>query len=115
MPNPIPTSTRTFSFPNEGHSVRKLVASLRELGELPVTLVINEVINFSAPDNIGYEVSFTNDKYSNAPANLLATKLLTLGTRFTLKEEGRYPNNYQTLTFHTDFADIMANPDTYLN
>ena len=94
--------TREFIFPNRGHSVRKLALSLRELGTATVELYVEELYGMDQ-----YRVSFIHTIYSVAPADKLADKLLTLGTRFTLIKDNQ-------LKFYTDFSDIMSNPDTYL-
>lgn len=95
--------TRIFSFPNAGHSVRKLSLELEKLEDTPVSLKIefNEVFG-------EYELSFIENPNSKVIASKLAKKILTLGTRFTI-------NVYTSeITFSTDFDDILSNPETYL-
>ena len=68
--------TRTFSFPNDGHSVRKLNASLRDLADTPVSIAYEET-GFGDFD-IWYE-----ENPNGVKASILADVIQTLGTRFT--------------------------------
>ena len=68
--------TRTFSFPNAGHSVRKLNASLRDLGDTLVSIAYKET-GFGDFD-IWYE-----ENPNGIQASIVADTIQTLGTRFT--------------------------------
>ncbi len=114
--------TRKFTFPNGGHSVRKLAESLKELGDVNVFLIIDEDVRYGERSQVVYfEV---DSKYSKVNALALADKIITIGTRFTVKDGGTYTvkqldgtietKHHYSLEFHTDFSDIMANPNTYL-
>ena len=101
----FPAETRAFNFPNGGHSIRKLAADLTALGDTKVSLKVIDDQGYG-----GYKVSFIEDtKWGKARADLLAKKLLTLGTRFTLNMS----RGYAELEFHTNFSDIMSNPEAY--
>ena len=92
--------TRDFSFPNGGHSVRKLVHELEQLGELLISIEIEE-------NNYSWDMHFTSDtKYPIFRADLLAKKLLTLGTRFQCDINGN-------LTFKTKWSDLKEYPEAY--
>ena len=102
--------TRTFGFPNNGHSIRKLVVSLRELGYINVILKY-EPCQYRNPNNfdIWFEETNSSDNCCVFNAFKLADKLLTLGTRFTA--ELQY--DQVQLSFHTKWDDIAQNPKQY--
>ncbi len=102
--------TRTFGFPNNGHSIRKLVVSLRELGSIKVILKY-EPCQYHNMNNfdIWFEETDSPNNYYVFNASKLADKLLTLGTRFTA--ELQY--DQIQLSFHTEWDDIAQNPQQY--
>ena len=82
--------TRTFSFPNAGHSVRKLNASLRDLGDTLVSINYEET-GFDDFD-IWYE-----ENPNGIKASILADVMQTLGTRFTYQ----LSNNQLSVRYYT--------------
>jgi hypothetical protein len=94
--------TREFHFPNGGHSVRKLVQSLEELGT-QLVMVKTEVSQYGSSE---WSMWFSTGEYARIRADLLAKKLLTLGTRFQCSKGGK-------LTFITDWSDFTAYPEEY--
>ena len=86
--------TRTFSFPNGGHSVRKLNASLRDLGDTIVSIAYEET-GFDDFD-IWYE-----ENPNGIKASILADVIQTLGTRFTYQ----LSNNQLSVKYFTKATD----------
>ncbi|MEA1971975.1 MAG: hypothetical protein U9N34_01560, partial [Candidatus Cloacimonadota bacterium] len=94
------TSTRTFSFPNSGHSVRKLISSLEDMD--PNTPVAQH-IEYHSDDDIDF--SFVQTNNSKLTVSHLLRILPRLGTRFTVIDE--------KLEFYHDFSDIQHHPEIY--
>lgn len=92
--------TRTFSFPNAGHSVRKLNASLRDLGDTLVSIAYKET-GFGNFD-IWYE-----ENQNGIKASILADVIQTLGTRFTYQ----LSNDQLSARFFTKATDIKETHD----
>lgn len=86
--------TRTFSFPNGGHSVRKLTLALEELKSTKVTL--NHKVSW---DN-SFEVWYEEDTLG-VEASTLVPVFRELGTRFICKLEG----NTISTEFYTKTGD----------
>lgn len=105
--------TRTFTFPNGGHSVRKLCESLKELGDTRVALCVENTQNQYDEEytqEVSFVETFTQYDHGQFNARKLAEKLKTLGTRFRLVETSP---KYFELKFDTDFDDIKAYPEFY--
>jgi len=111
-------TTRTFEFPNSGHSVRKLHAELLELGDTLVDKKIKQ-------EGGKFTVVWIESVYG-IPANKLANKLIQIGTRFTLDIDTKVSTkkeldgsttkyNYAKLRFYHDYRDIEAYPDLYID
>jgi hypothetical protein len=94
--------TREFHFPNGGHSVRKLVQSLEELGT-QLVMVKTEISQYGPSE---WTMWFSTGEYAQVRADLLAKKLLTLGTRFQCSKGG-------DLTFTTKWSDLQTYPEAY--
>ena len=73
--------TRTFSFPNGGHSVRKLTLALEELKSTKVDLKHKVMWDKS------FEVWYEEDTFG-VKASTLVPVFRELGTRFICKLEG---------------------------
>ena len=103
------TRTPGFGFPNNGHSVRKLVHGLRSLGDVKVKLIFEYWMHDLENFDICFEVTDSSDDYHVFNALLLADKLQSMGTRFTAEIK------YQEvqLSFHTKWSDIAHNPKEY--
>jgi len=94
------TTTRGFTFPNGGHSVHKLALSLAKLG----TQMVGVVVTTASTE---FQIHFSTEAGQTPfKADLLAIKLLTLGTRFQSDVNGN-------LSFTTDWDDIHCNPEIY--
>ena len=111
------TTTRSFTFPNGGHSIRKLVRSLNQLGNVTVTPVVEYSDNYyndiefyfrvATSEEIEYLKQFNNANLFNAVK--LAQILPTYGTRFVVTGE---PSHFD-IKFHREWRDIQSNPEFY--
>ena len=109
--------TRTFQFPNGGHSMRKLALELYALGESCVELHIEGNAN---KQELWFE---TTDEGNEVTARALADRLLLAGTRFTVEVvdsyrvrelDGSSTTNYIfSMGVHTKVSDIMSYPELY--
>jgi hypothetical protein len=109
--------TRTFEFPNGGHSMRKLALELYALGESCVELHIEGNAN---KQELWFE---TTDEGNEVTARALADRLLLAGTRFTVEVvdsyrvrelDGSSTTNYIfSMGVHTKVSDIMSYPELY--
>ena len=100
---------RTFTFPNGGHSVRKLVNELMKHPDMRCNIIVrdNEVFD----SNWEVYVDFTpKGKFI---AHKIANKLKSMGTRFIVERRNtRYGPMYDW-SFHHDFDDLLAYPEFY--
>ena len=101
--------TREFGFPNNGHSIRKLVNELKELGDVMVTLEYTPCQYDTEDFDVFFEVTEKREDTHCYNALLLADKLQSMGTRFTA--EIKYKK--VELSFHTKWSDIAHNTDEY--
>ena len=114
--------TREFMFPNGGHSVRKLAASLESLGDTTVEIkyaLSDMVFAGDREDTVRFNMyfeevipgSYTDQHRGNKfNARLLASKLRTIGTRFTCTiKYGNQPD----LNFTTDWSDLNHYSEAY--
>ena len=102
--------SREFSFPNSGHSVRKLTSSLRAMGDITVTLEYRPCQYGGEDFDIWFQVS-DRDGLSRVKFNTLklADKLETMGTRFTAEIKF----NRVQFSFYTKWNDIACNAEQY--
>ncbi len=98
--------TRAFSFPNRGHSVRKLSEALEELGSARVSLKWS----YASCDDLDFDVWFEEDHDGDYIAQKLAKKIKNLGTRFVadIDDSGNV-----ALGFYTSWDDFKAYPKFY--
>ena len=102
--------TREFSFPNNGHSVRKLVSSLRAMGDVTVTLEYRPCMYGGEDFDMWFQVT---DRHGLARVKFntlkLADKLETMGTRFTAVIKF----DRVQLSFYTKWNDIACHTEQY--
>ena len=113
--------TRSFSFPNGGHSIRKLANDLEELAGC----VEMHIENTSQYDQESFEVSFRELRYTTttrATGPELAKMLRARGTRFRCYDFTKYTARIGGVVDYsytcqmditTDVLDLMCNPDVY--
>ena len=116
--------TRSFGFPNNGHSIRKLALYLEDLTK-PVEMVVKPKNQYGGNNFDIYfeEMDWKGKDNDRATGVELAAMLKAKATRFscqsydtyTIKElDGTISYSYTaTLEFHTDLMDLMCNPDVY--
>lgn len=86
--------TRTFSFPNGGHSVRKLRVELEMLGDTKVSL--KHTISCDGEIEVWYE-----EDTAGVEASILLTAFKSLGTRFVCDIK----NDELSIMFYTKQGD----------